>query len=78
MKTAISIPDAVFQQGEDLAKDLGWSRSELYSKALRTFIESYIDEQTTTELDRVYSEESSAPDPVLSRLQLASLDDAEW
>lgn len=78
MKTAISIPDPIFQHGERLAKELGWSRSELYSKALRRFIESYLDEQTTAELDRVYSDEPSFPDPVLGQLQLASLVDEEW
>jgi len=38
MKTAISIPDQIFQQAEFLANELGMSRSELYSKAIEAFI----------------------------------------
>ncbi len=34
MKTAISIPDEIFEQAERLAKTRGWSRSELYANAV--------------------------------------------
>jgi hypothetical protein len=36
MKTAISIPDAIFEQAEELAQKQGLSRSELYTKAICT------------------------------------------
>lgn len=35
MKTAISLPDSVFEEAEALAQQLGLSRSELYTKALK-------------------------------------------
>ncbi|MEK6716162.1 MAG: ribbon-helix-helix protein, CopG family, partial [candidate division NC10 bacterium] len=34
MKTAISIPDPLFRECEKLARDLGISRSQLFSRAL--------------------------------------------
>jgi predicted DNA-binding protein len=34
MKTAISLPDEVFESAEQLAKRLGKSRSELYALAI--------------------------------------------
>lgn len=40
MKTAISLPDPLFKAGEKVAKKLGLSRSQLYARALRQFIES--------------------------------------
>lgn len=33
MKTAISLPDSVFEEAEALAQKLGLSRSELYTNA---------------------------------------------
>jgi metal-responsive CopG/Arc/MetJ family transcriptional regulator len=39
MKTAISIPDLLFDEAEKLAQRLGMSRSELYAKALAAYIE---------------------------------------
>jgi metal-responsive CopG/Arc/MetJ family transcriptional regulator len=38
MKTAVSIPDDVFEEAERLAADLETSRSQLYSRALREFV----------------------------------------
>ncbi len=44
MKTAVSMPDEVFEQAERCAKKLGISRSELVTRALRRFLE---DEQAS-------------------------------
>ena len=38
MKTAVSVPDEVFQRAERLAKRMKVSRSELYSRALREYL----------------------------------------
>jgi metal-responsive CopG/Arc/MetJ family transcriptional regulator len=40
VKTAISIPDAIFEEAERLAKIRGWSRSELYAKAVSAYVNS--------------------------------------
>lgn len=40
MKTAISLPDSVFEEAEALAKQLGLSRSELYKSAARLSAEA--------------------------------------
>ena len=37
MKTAVSIPDAVFDAAERLAERLGLSRSELYARAIDAY-----------------------------------------
>jgi metal-responsive CopG/Arc/MetJ family transcriptional regulator len=41
MKTAISVPDSVFEAAEQLAHRLGLSRSELYAKAVEEFISAH-------------------------------------
>ncbi|HEY3130249.1 MAG TPA: hypothetical protein VGL91_12390 [Acidobacteriota bacterium] len=78
MKTAISIPDPIFEEAEELARRLGMSRSELYTKAVRRFVGKRRREGVTEILNRVYSEESSNLDPILAKLQHASLRRKEW
>jgi metal-responsive CopG/Arc/MetJ family transcriptional regulator len=39
MKTAISIPDDLFARADELARDLGKSRSELYREALADYLD---------------------------------------
>jgi metal-responsive CopG/Arc/MetJ family transcriptional regulator len=38
VKTAISIPDEIFEQAERLAKIRGWSRSELHANAVEPLL----------------------------------------
>lgn len=78
MKTAISLPDSVFAEAEALAKQLGLSRSELYTKALQAYLQKYNRNQILNKLNQVYSEESSELDPMLARLQLMSLPREDW
>ncbi len=73
MKTAISLPDALFEQGEAEAKKLGVSRSELYARALSAFVLSRQANTVTERLNRVYSADSAEIDPVLFEMQLRSL-----
>jgi hypothetical protein len=58
MKTAISIPEPVFRRAEQLAKRLGISRSELYSRAVAELVEKHRDDLVTSRLNEVYATES--------------------
>ena len=78
MKMAISIPDELFSQAEVTAQKLGLSRSELYSRAVRTFVEQHARADVTALLDEVYGAEESAPEPSLRRAQAASLEPDVW
>ncbi len=75
MKTAISIPDRVFQSAEQLAARLGVSRSELYSKALAALLEKHRDDLITSRLNEVYGPggEDSALEPGVVSLQRRAL-----
>ncbi|HYX15670.1 MAG TPA: ribbon-helix-helix domain-containing protein [Nostoc sp.] len=78
MKTAISLPDSIFEEAEALAGELGVSRSELYTKALKAYLRKYNRNQMLNQLNTVYSEESSELDPVLAKLQFMSLPREDW
>ncbi|MEH2380734.1 MAG: ribbon-helix-helix domain-containing protein [Nostoc sp.] len=78
MKTAISLPDSVFEEAEALARELGVSRSELYTKALKAYLRKYNRNQMLNQLNTVYAEESSELDPVLAKLQFMSLPCEDW
>ncbi len=71
MKTAISIPDAVFQQADQFAKRKAISRSELYTRAVKAYLER--EEHITEQLNAVYDTEESKLDTVLEDLQSRSV-----
>jgi len=78
MKTAISLPDHVFQAAEELASRLGVSRSQLYSSAVTKFIEANRSKGVTELLDQVYSNEGSGIDRESMAFQLDTLPEENW
>ena len=52
MKTAISLPDPLFEEAETAAKDLGLSRSKLIQTALEEFLKRRRDEAITESINR--------------------------
>ncbi len=73
MKTAISIPDPVFEAAEVVSKRLGLSRSAFYSKAVKAYVKIHRGKGVREALDAVYQSESSKLDPVLEELQAEAL-----
>jgi hypothetical protein len=78
MKTAISIPDSIFEQAELVANELSLSRSELYAKAVEAYINHHQSADVTEKLNQVYGEESATVDPVLLELQTSALGRTRW
>lgn len=80
MKTAISIPDPVFAEAENLAKRRGISRSELYTKAVAEYVKTESVVGVRERLDEVYKAQSeeSALDPAIETLQTRSLPKEKW
>ena len=58
MKTAISIPDTVYEHAEQLAHRLGKSRSQLYSEAVAEYVARH-DPEAMTECFRLYGQHES-------------------
>lgn len=78
MKTAISIPDPLFESAERFARRRGLSRSELYANALRAYLEERRGADITEKLNEVYAEEAEGLDPLLSEMQARSLPEDGW
>lgn len=78
MKTAISIPDELFQNADKTAKELGISRSELYAKAIRHFLEERHRQQIVNQLNAFYETHDSRLDPALARMQSLSIGRSGW
>jgi hypothetical protein len=80
VKTAISIPDSLFEEADRLAKRRGWSRSELYANAVTAYVNSERFSGVREKLDAVYGNdaEDSAVDPFLADAQARSLPRETW
>ncbi len=78
MKTAISIPDDVYQSAEKLATRLGKSRSQLYTQALSGYMSTHKRENVTAKLNEIYDKNASKLDESLESFQFKSLPREEW
>ena len=78
MKTAISLPDDLFESADVLAERLGLSRSELYATAVAEYLAKHRDEDITGKLNEVFADEPSGIDPALRSAQARSVSSAEW
>ena len=78
MKTAISIPDKLFNAADQYAKSHGFSRSHLYAKALSHFLEQQPQKHITDQLNKVYDKKSSSLNKQISAIQFQSLENEKW
>jgi metal-responsive CopG/Arc/MetJ family transcriptional regulator len=78
MKTAVSIPDDVFEEAERLAADLRISRSQLYSGALKEFVTRHAPDRLTEAMSRVINDVGSGVDEFSRRAAQRVLAEVEW
>ena len=79
MKTAISIPDHLFEAADRVARRLGISRSELYQRAVARFLEQQSGEVVREALDTVYGKQSNRDlDPLIKAAGEHLLADEDW
>ena len=78
MKTAISIPDAVFSRADNFARRRKITRSALFTAAVDEYVQKHRGEDVTRQLNEIYAKEDSSLDPVLEKLQTISLPKEEW
>ncbi len=78
MKTAISIPDDVFEDAERLARALKKSRSQLYSHALREFIARHAADRVTEALDRIVEDTMPGDDDFATAAARRTLRRSQW
>ncbi len=79
MKTAISLPDALFDEAEKVSARLGISRSELYSRALEEHLRKFRASEIRESYDRAYAEPASDDEAALRRAAARRrLAETEW
>jgi hypothetical protein len=78
MKTAVSIPDDVFEDAERLASRLQTSRSKLYARALAEFVARHDDDRVTVLMDQAVREASGEADSFLQAAARQVVQRAEW
>ena len=78
MKTAVSIPDEVFEKVERLAERERRSRSEVYSAALREYVARHSPDEVTEAMNRVSDQVGAEPDEFLAVAARRVLERVEW
>jgi metal-responsive CopG/Arc/MetJ family transcriptional regulator len=78
MKTAVSIPDDVFEGAERLAHRTNKSRSQLFSEAVREYIARHAPEEVTEAMDRVCADVDPGADDFVSVAAGRILERSEW
>jgi metal-responsive CopG/Arc/MetJ family transcriptional regulator len=78
MKTAVSIPDEVFEKAERLAKREQRSRSEVYSAALREYVARHSSDEVTEAMNAVYDKIEQPADSFVSEAARRVLESSEW
>jgi predicted transcriptional regulator len=78
MKTAVSIPDDIFERVETLAHRAKRSRSELYACALSEYVARHAPDRVTEAMDRVLEEVNEPTDRFASQAARRTLERSEW
>ena len=78
MKTAVSIPDDIFEGVERLARQTRRSRSRLFSDALREYLARHAADQVTEAMDSVCAELGETKDSFVSAATRRILERSEW
>ena len=78
MKTAISLPDEVFERAEKLARQQGRSRSELYSAAVREYVARHAPDEVTDAIDRVVADMGQERTEFMRAAATKVLERVEW
>jgi antitoxin MazE6 len=78
MKTAVSIPDEVFEGAERLARRTKRSRSRLFSDALREYLARHSPDKITEAMNAVCAEIGDTKDEFVSSAARRVLEKSEW
>jgi metal-responsive CopG/Arc/MetJ family transcriptional regulator len=78
MKTAVSIPDDVFEGAERLARWTKKSRSRLFADALREYVARHTASEVTEAMNRVCAELGNPKDSFVSAATRRVLERSEW
>ena len=78
MKTAVSIPDDVFERAEQLARRTKKSRSQLFSDAVKEYVARHAPDYVTDAMNRVCAGLENEKDEFVSSAAHRILEHSEW
>jgi metal-responsive CopG/Arc/MetJ family transcriptional regulator len=80
MKTAVSIPDDIFQGAERLAKRTRRSRSRLFSDALREYLARHSPDEITEAMNKALAEagDTQGDNDFAAAVAQLTLERSEW
>jgi metal-responsive CopG/Arc/MetJ family transcriptional regulator len=78
MKTAVSIPDEVFEKVERLARRARRSRSAVFSAALTEYVARHAPDEVTAAMDRVCAKVNNRSDAFVAAASRRVLEKTEW
>ena len=78
MKTAVSIPDEVFEKVERFARRTKRSRSEIFSSALREYMARHSPDEVTAAIDQALENVGEQKDEFVAAAARRVLGKSEW
>ena len=78
MKTAVSVPDDIFREADELARRRRLTRSALYTAALKAFVRQHRPSDITRALNEVYEHQNDGLDAAIASMQSMSLPKGHW
>jgi predicted transcriptional regulator len=78
MKIAVSVPDDVFEEAEQLARRMRRSRSEVYSRALAEYVARHAPDRVTEAMDRTLAEIGEAAEQFVRAASRRVLKRSDW
>ena len=78
MKTAVSIPDEVFEKVERFARRAKRSRSEVFSAALQEYIARHAPDEVTDAINRAVEDIGEQNDDFVAAASRRILEKTEW
>ncbi|MGI8773589.1 MAG: ribbon-helix-helix protein, CopG family [Actinomycetota bacterium] len=78
MKTAVSIPDELFNRADEMARKTGKSRSQLYQEALSEYLLRRDPGAITQAMDDALADIDPQPDAWLLEAGRQTLERSEW
>ena len=78
MKTAISIPNEIFEEAERTAKRLGLSRSEFFTRAIKAYLADRSEQSITNSYNAGFGDSAAESDDFQREATRHALLNVEW
>lgn len=78
MKTAISLPDDLYGEVEELARRMNTSRSQLYRAALEEYVARHHPDEIRDSLDRIVDDVQGEDSDIAAASARSVLENSEW